>query len=65
MDMVDISNLVVGNPPTVFNPTYFTRRVRALKTASESGDLRKIRELLSGSDKLGGYPQMISLPPFP
>ena len=47
MDMVDISNLVVGNPPTVFNPTYFTRRVRALKTASESGDLRKIRELLT------------------
>ena len=25
MDTVDISNLVVGNPPTVFNPTYFTR----------------------------------------
>ena len=57
MDTVDISNLVVGNSPSAFDPAYSTQQPspesETLKTASESGELRKIQELLlSGSDKL-------------
>ena len=55
MDMVNTSNLVVGNPPNIFDPSYFawqpSRESEVLKAASECGDLRQIQQL-SESDKL-------------
>lgn len=55
MNTVDIPNLVVGNPPSVFDSSYFAQQppheTEALKAASERGNLQQIREL-SRNDKV-------------
>jgi hypothetical protein len=51
MEVTDISALVDGNPPTIFNPNYsgpnHPGEIAQLQKASESGNRHDVRELSS------------------